>query len=101
MSHFRNKRILTDYFTNHNYNFQFTTFTGENDVTEKNIDPIIVYSEKELFREFEKIASNLVPEKDWSVRIAAMQRIEGLVFGGLFFLVFRFICIVISSISQF
>ncbi|OVA02233.1 HEAT [Macleaya cordata] len=55
---------------------------GESDVTEKPVDPIKVYSEKELIREFEKIASTLVPEKDWSVRIAAMQRVEGLVFGG-------------------
>lgn len=43
-----------------------------------------MYSEKELIREFEKVASTLVPEKDWSVRIAAMQRVEGLVFGGLY-----------------
>ncbi|XP_020248810.1 CLIP-associated protein-like isoform X3 [Asparagus officinalis] len=55
---------------------------GEADVTEKPVDPIMVYSEKELIREIEKIASTLVPEKDWSLRIAAMQRIEGLVFGG-------------------
>ncbi|TYI70610.1 hypothetical protein E1A91_D08G233500v1 [Gossypium mustelinum] len=57
-------------------------FAGESDITEKPIDPIKVYSEKELIREFEKISSTLVPEKDWSVRIAAMQRVEGLVFGG-------------------
>ncbi|KAJ1416845.1 Vacuole morphology and inheritance protein 14, Fab1-binding region [Sesbania bispinosa] len=57
-------------------------FGGEGDVTEKAIDPIKVYSEKELVREMEKIASTLVPEKDWSIRIAAMQRIEGLVLGG-------------------
>ena len=55
---------------------------GESDVTEKQIDPIKVYSEKELIREIEKIASILVPEKDWSIRIAAMQRIEGFVSGG-------------------
>ncbi|KAK1260398.1 CLIP-associated protein [Acorus gramineus] len=55
---------------------------GDGDITEKPIDPIKVYSEKELIREFEKISATLVPEKDWSVRIAAMQRIEGLVFGG-------------------
>ncbi|ONK70885.1 uncharacterized protein A4U43_C04F2530 [Asparagus officinalis] len=55
---------------------------GEADVTEKPVDPIKVYSEKELIREFEKIASTLIPEKDWSFRITAMQRIEGLVFGG-------------------
>ncbi|KAK5819209.1 hypothetical protein PVK06_024178 [Gossypium arboreum] len=55
---------------------------GEIDVTEKSIDPIKVYSDKELIREFEKIASTLMPEKDWSIRIAAMQRVEGLVSGG-------------------
>ncbi|QHN85814.1 CLIP-associated protein [Arachis hypogaea] len=58
-------------------------FGGEGDVTEKPIDPIKVYSEKELTREIEKIASTLVPEKDWSIRIAAMQRVEGLVLGGV------------------
>ena len=41
-----------------------------------------MYSEKELIREFEKIASTLVPEKDWSMRISAMRRVEGLVAGG-------------------
>ncbi|XP_026457615.1 CLIP-associated protein-like isoform X3 [Papaver somniferum] len=55
---------------------------GESDVVEKPVDPIKVYSEKELVREFDKIGSILVPEKDWSVRIAAMQRVEGLIFGG-------------------
>lgn len=55
---------------------------GEADITEKPAEPIKVYSEKELIREFEKISSTLVPEKDWSLRIAAMQRVEGLVFGG-------------------
>eukprot|EP00256_Glycine_max_P054180 XP_014620979.1 CLIP-associated protein isoform X2 [Glycine max] len=57
-------------------------FGGEGDATEKVIDPIKVYSEKELIREIDKIASTLVPEKDWSIRIAAMQRIESLVLGG-------------------
>ncbi|KAL5562043.1 hypothetical protein UlMin_031790 [Ulmus minor] len=56
-------------------------FGGE-DVAEKSVEPIKVYSEKELIREMEKIASTLVPEKDWSVRIAAMQRMEGLIYGG-------------------
>ncbi|KAF7002506.1 hypothetical protein CFC21_017992 [Triticum aestivum] len=46
------------------------------------VEPVRVHSEKELLREFEKIAATLVPEKDWSVRIAAMQRIEALVYGG-------------------
>ncbi|XP_068664574.1 CLIP-associated protein-like [Aristolochia californica] len=55
---------------------------GESDVTEKPVDPVKVYSEKELIREIEKIGATLVPAKDWSVRIAAMQRVEGLVFGG-------------------
>ncbi|CAA2964712.1 CLIP-associated isoform X1 [Olea europaea subsp. europaea] len=55
---------------------------GDGDITEKSVEPIKVYSEKELIREFEKIASTLVPDKDWSIRIAAMQRVEGLVIGG-------------------
>lgn len=55
---------------------------GDNDVTEKPVDPIKVYSEKELVREMDKIAGMLTPEQDWSVRIAAMQKVEGLVFGG-------------------
>ncbi|XVF21452.1 hypothetical protein REPUB_Repub12eG0091600 [Reevesia pubescens] len=57
-------------------------FGGESDITEKPIDPIKVYSDKELIREFEKIASTLVPEKDWSIRISALQRVEALVYGG-------------------
>ncbi|KAJ4849156.1 hypothetical protein Tsubulata_037620 [Turnera subulata] len=61
---------------------EISLFGGESDVTEKVMEPIKVYSEKELIREFEKIASTLVPEKDWSIRIAAMQRVEGLVLGG-------------------
>lgn len=59
-----------------------TSLFGGEDITEKLIEPIKVYSEKELIREFEKIGSTLVPDKDWSVRIAAMQRVEGLVLGG-------------------
>ncbi|KAJ9176533.1 hypothetical protein P3X46_011836 [Hevea brasiliensis] len=61
---------------------EVSLFGGESDVTEKPIEPIKVYSEKELIREIEKIAFTLVPEKDWSIRIAAMQRVEGLVLGG-------------------
>lgn len=61
----------------------FFSFTGDTDITEKPVEPVRVHSEKELLREFEKIAATLVPEKDWSVRIAAMQRIEALVYGGL------------------
>ncbi|KVH94301.1 Armadillo-like helical [Cynara cardunculus var. scolymus] len=61
---------------------EVSLFGGESDVNEKPVDSIKVYSEKELIREFEKIASTLVPEKDWSIRIGAMQRVEGLVIGG-------------------
>ncbi|XP_048138801.1 CLIP-associated protein-like isoform X1 [Rhodamnia argentea] len=57
-------------------------FGAEGDDTEKPIEPIKVYSEKELIMQFEKIASTLVPDKDWSVRIVAMQQVEGLVSGG-------------------
>ncbi|PUZ47925.1 hypothetical protein GQ55_7G205100 [Panicum hallii var. hallii] len=59
-----------------------TLFGADTDITEKPVEPIKVHSEKELLREFEKIAATLVPEKDWSLRIAAMQRIEALVYGG-------------------
>ncbi|KAJ8534609.1 hypothetical protein K7X08_016337 [Anisodus acutangulus] len=61
---------------------EVSLFGGDADSTEKPVEPIKVYSEKELVREFEKIASTLVPEKDWSIRISAMQRIEALVIGG-------------------
>jgi CLIP-associating protein 1/2 len=52
------------------------------DINEKPVEPIRVHSEKELVRDFEKVASVLNPEKDWSIRIAAMKRIEALVYGG-------------------
>ncbi|PIN03312.1 hypothetical protein CDL12_24170 [Handroanthus impetiginosus] len=61
---------------------EVSLFGADGDITEKPVEPIKVYSEKELIREFEKIASTLVPDKDWSIRIAAMQRVEGLVIGG-------------------
>jgi CLIP-associating protein 1/2 len=61
---------------------EVSLFGGDSDVTEKPVEPIKVYSEKELMREFEKIGATLVPEKDWSVRISAMQRVEGLIVGG-------------------
>ncbi|KAL8100443.1 hypothetical protein AgCh_032632 [Apium graveolens] len=57
-------------------------FGGDSDLTEKPVEPIKVYSEKELIREFEKIGLTLVPEKDWSIRIGALQRVEALVIGG-------------------
>ncbi|CAN6273486.1 unnamed protein product [Urochloa humidicola] len=59
-----------------------TLFGGGVDINEKPVEPIRVHSEKELVRDLEKIASTLNPEKDWSIRIVAMQRIEALVYGG-------------------
>lgn len=70
------------------FNFSALPLDAGEEVTEKPIEPIKVYSEKELIREMEKIASTLVPEKDWSIRIAAMQRVEGLICGGLWPLLF-------------
>ncbi|CAN4113719.1 unnamed protein product [Withania somnifera] len=61
---------------------EVSLFGVDGDIKEKLVDPIKVYSEKELIREFENIGSTLVPEKDWSIRIAAMQRVEALVIGG-------------------
>ncbi|XP_042390436.1 CLIP-associated protein-like isoform X1 [Zingiber officinale] len=61
---------------------EISVSSGDNDSTEKPVVPINVFSEKELIKEIENIASTLVPEKDWSFRIAAMQKVEGLVFGG-------------------
>ncbi|KAL2470626.1 CLIP-associated protein [Abeliophyllum distichum] len=61
---------------------EVSLFGADGDITEKPVEPIKVYSEKELMKEFEKIASTLVPDKDWSMRISAMQRIEGFVIGG-------------------
>ncbi|XP_011080151.1 CLIP-associated protein isoform X2 [Sesamum indicum] len=61
---------------------EVSLFGADGDITEKPVEPIKVNSEKGLIREFEKIASTLVPDKHWSVRIAAMQRVEGLVLGG-------------------
>ncbi|MCO5575783.1 hypothetical protein L7F22_029588 [Adiantum nelumboides] len=55
---------------------------GESEGAEKPVEPVRVYSEKELTKELEKVAGMLAAEQDWSVRIAAMQRIEGLVAGG-------------------
>lgn len=57
---------------------------GEGDGADKPVEPVRVYSEKELTKELEKVTGMLAPEQDWSVRMAAMQRIEGLVCGGLY-----------------
>lgn len=51
--------------------------------------------------EFEKIASTLVPDKDWSVRIAAMQRVEGLVSGGYFLPNYLLLALLTNSIFNF
>lgn len=55
---------------------------GEGDITRKLIEPIKVFSEKDLLREIEKVVSTLQPDNEWSIRITAMQRVEGLVLGG-------------------
>ncbi|XP_002985873.2 CLIP-associated protein [Selaginella moellendorffii] len=58
------------------------SYSGEVDSPEQPVDPIKVYSERELVREMEKICSTLTQDQDWSVRMAALQRVEGLVYGG-------------------
>ncbi|KAL6635349.1 hypothetical protein ACP70R_028020 [Stipagrostis hirtigluma subsp. patula] len=55
---------------------------GEGGVTRKSVEPIKVFSEKDLLREMEKVLSTLQPDNEWSIRISAMQRVEGLVLGG-------------------
>ncbi|WVZ74590.1 hypothetical protein U9M48_022754 [Paspalum notatum var. saurae] len=69
-------------FTVFHVSMDFVPFIGDTYINEKPVEPIRVHSEKELVRDFEKVASALNPEKDWSIRIAAMQRIEALVYGG-------------------
>ncbi|EFJ10591.1 hypothetical protein SELMODRAFT_127796 [Selaginella moellendorffii] len=54
----------------------------EAEASDKPVEPIRVSSDRDLAKEIEKVASMLTPEQDWSVRIAAMQRVEGLVAGG-------------------
>jgi CLIP-associating protein 1/2 len=44
---------------------------------------IKVSSDKELVREIERISFNLAPDKEWSIRMAAMQRLEGIILGGM------------------
>ncbi|XP_006648106.3 CLIP-associated protein-like isoform X2 [Oryza brachyantha] len=55
---------------------------GDGDFTRKLLGPIKVFSEKDLAREIEKVASTLHPDNEWAIRITAMQRVEGLVLGG-------------------
>lgn len=66
---------------------------GEAEGIEKPVDPIRMHSEKELTKEMEKVACLLTAEQDWSVRLAAMQKLEGLIVGGR--------CIPISHIEVF
>lgn len=56
---------------------------GGSEGHEKPINPIKVFSERELTKEFEKIVSLLKAEHDWSIRMAAMQKLEGIIIGGL------------------
>ncbi|XP_062221558.1 CLIP-associated protein-like isoform X2 [Phragmites australis] len=55
---------------------------GEGDTTKIPVEPIKVFSEKDLLREIEKVVSTLQADNEWSIRISAMQRVEGLVLGG-------------------
>jgi CLIP-associating protein 1/2 len=57
-------------------------YTGEGDITRKSVEPIKVFSEKDLIKEIGKATSTLQPDNDWSIRITAMQRVEGIVLGG-------------------
>eukprot|EP00899_Mesostigma_viride_P020764 jgi/Mesvir1/2868/Mv13951-RA.2 len=47
-----------------------------------NAPPVRVYSEKDLSREVDKIIGDMNPKMEWTVRIAALQRMEGLMHGG-------------------
>ncbi|XP_073388615.1 CLIP-associated protein isoform X1 [Physcomitrium patens] len=53
--------------------------SGGND---KPVGPIKVFSERELTKELDKIVSLLKAEQEWSVRMAAMQKLEGIIVGG-------------------
>ncbi|VAI62956.1 unnamed protein product [Triticum turgidum subsp. durum] len=55
---------------------------GEEDITRKSAEPIKVFSEKDLIKEMGKVMSTLQPDNVWSIRITAMQRVEGIVLGG-------------------
>ena len=46
------------------------------------VNPIPVYSEKELTSEIDKLAEHLRHPTDWAVRSAAIRRLQGLVLGG-------------------
>ncbi|XP_037446383.1 CLIP-associated protein-like [Triticum dicoccoides] len=55
---------------------------GEEDITRKSVEPIKVFSEKDLIKEMGKVMSTLQPDNEWLIRITAMQRVEGIVLGG-------------------
>lgn len=57
-------------------------YAGEGDITRKSVEPIKVFSEKDLIKEIGKVVSTLQPDNEWSIRITAMQRVEGIVLGG-------------------
>lgn len=61
---------------------KLVTLAGDSAMVEKPAEPIRVFSERDLAKEFEKAASMLALAQDWSIRMSAMQRIEGIVSGG-------------------
>lgn len=61
---------------------KLVTLAGDSAMVEKPAEPIRVFSERDLAKEFEKAASMLALAQDWSIRMSAMQRIEGIVAGG-------------------
>ena len=73
-------------------------FEGEGDTSDKPVELVRVCSEKELTKEMENISAMLSSEQEWLVRMAAMQRIEGLTAGGQF-LMLEFLWIVVTSCS--
>jgi CLIP-associating protein 1/2 len=60
-----------------------SSHAGGSEGQEKPPDSIKVFSERELTKEFEKITNLLKTDHDWSVRMAAMQKFEGIIVGGL------------------
>lgn len=45
-------------------------------------EPVAVLSEEQLRQELEAVASSLVPSAEWTHRVEALLRLEGLVLGG-------------------
>ena len=63
---------------------------------------IEVFSEKDLAREIEEVASISHPNNEWSIWITAMQTMEGLVFGGFksMFISFLFDYCILHTLSE-